>query len=64
MADRTALERCEFCQGTLVVITRIKNKFLVQCEDCGMVTESYSVVKHNDNGKMKKVRKLKRRYHE
>lgn len=65
MADITAIEQCEFCEGTLVAIKKIsEGEYMVQREDCGCITSSHCIVRHNNNSKMKKVRKLKRRYHD
>lgn len=64
MADRIAVERCEFCDGTLVAVKQLKESYLVQCEDCGIITSSNSVVVYNNNNKMKKVRAMKRRFHD
>ena len=41
MADTTAIEQFEFCQGTLVATKKeTEDCYIVQCEDCGVITTS------------------------
>lgn len=63
--DYTAIEKCEFCEGTFVAIKKLEDGYLVQCENCGAISKVATAYKNNNKpSRMAKVRKIKQRFYE
>ena len=63
--DYTAKDRCKFCDNCLVAIKITDKGYLVQCEKCGVISETSQVVKNNSKpSRMAKVRNLKSKYYD
>lgn len=63
--DYTAKERCQFCEGVLAGICKRDGRYLVQCQDCGAITDTAFAQKNNNKpSRMAKVRKMAKKYYD
>ena len=59
-----ALNDCSFCSCKMVAVKALdKKRYLVQCTNCGAITEATEVKRYKCNTKkVSKLRELKRRF--